>query len=84
MQTKVKIKNSGYIHIEINKQLVKKKRILIKLINFSFKVFNINRTKNREVTKMILLEIKINEYKEQLEATVTNLNELVKYNLKVK
>ena len=61
--------------MRINKQLVKKKRILMKLINFSFKVFNTNKIRNREVTKMVLLEIKVNEYKEQLETTVTNLNE---------
>ena len=53
-----------YIHTEIDEQLVKDKRIQIKLINFSFKVFNIDRTKNREVTKVVSLEIKINKYKE--------------------
>ena len=44
--------NSKYIHIRIDKQLVKEKRIQIKPINFSFKVFNMDRTKNREVAKV--------------------------------
>ena len=43
---------SRCIHIRIDKQLVKEKRIQIKPINFSFKVFNMDRTKNREVTKV--------------------------------
>ena len=49
--------------MEINKQLVKDKRIQMKPINFSFKVFNADRTKNDEVTRVALLEIKINRYK---------------------
>ena len=56
--------DSEYTHMGINKQLVKNKRIQIKLINFSFEVFNIDRTKNREVTKMAPLEIKIDSHKE--------------------
>ena len=44
--------NSRCILIRIDKQLVKEKRIQIKPINFSFKVFNMDRTKNREVTKV--------------------------------
>jgi len=74
---KIKIKvlvDSRCIHIGIDKQLVKNKRIQTRLINFSFEVFNTDRTKNREVTKIASLEIKINRYKEQLEATVIDLN----------
>ena len=85
MQAEVKTKNSknlkvkvlvdsGCIHTGINKQLVKNKRIQTKLINFSFKVFNTNRTKNEEVTKVASLEIEINRYKETLEAAVTDLD----------
>ena len=48
----------------------------MKLINFSFKVFNVDRTKNREVTRVAPLEIKINGYKKQLETTVIDLNEI--------
>ena len=58
----------------IDKQLVKDKRIQMRPINFSFEVFNIDGMKNREVTRVVPLEIKINGYKEQLEATVTDLN----------
>jgi len=64
----------GCIHTGIDKQLVKEKRIQIKPINFSFEVFNVDRMKNKEITKMAPLEIEINRHKEQLEATVTDLN----------
>ena len=56
--------NLGCTHIDINKQLVKNKRIQTKLINFSFKVFNADETKNREVTRVASLEIEINRHKE--------------------
>ena len=68
--------DSRCTHTGINEQLVKDKRIQIKPINFSFKVFNANRTKNSEVIRMVLLEIKINRYKEQLEAIVIDLNRM--------
>jgi len=66
--------NSGYTHIGIDEQLVKDKRIQTKPINFSFKVFNADGTKNREVTKVAPLEIKINRHKEILEAVVMDLD----------
>ena len=85
MQANVKMKNrknlkvkalvdSGCTHVGIDKQLVKDKRIQIKPIKFSFKVFNTDETKNEEVTRVASLEIKINKYKEQLEAAVMDLN----------
>ena len=85
MQADIKMKNgkklkvkalvdSGCTHMGIDKQLVKNKRIQTRLINFSFEVFNADGTKNREITKMVLLKVKINEYKKQLEAVVTDLN----------
>jgi len=85
MQADVKTKNSkkikmkalvdsGCTHTGIDKQLVKDKRIQTRPINFSFKVFNVDGTKNREVTKVAPLEIEINRYIEQLEAVVTDLN----------
>ena len=85
MKAKVKIKNgknlkvkalvdSGYIHIGIDKQLVKDKKIQTKPLNFSFKVFNADRTKNGEVTRVVPLEIEVNGHKKQLEAAVMNLN----------
>jgi len=84
--------DSRCTHTEINKQLVKDKRIQTKPINFSFEVFNTDGTKNREVTRVVPLEIEINGHKEQLEAAVTDLNRtdmflghdwLVKHNIEV-
>ena len=57
-----------------------------------FKVLNADRTKNSEVTRFVLLKVKINRYKEQINAVVMDLNSidiflgynwLVKHNLKV-
>jgi len=61
---KIKIKtlvDFRYTHMEIDKQLVKDKRIQTRLINFSFEVFNTDRTRNGEVTKMTPLEIEITD-----------------------
>jgi len=85
MQANIKTKNgkklkvkvlidSGYTHMRIDKQLVKDKRIQTRLINFSFEVFNIDGTKNGEVTKVASLKVKINRYKKLLEAAVMDLN----------
>ena len=52
----------GCTYTGINEQLVKDKRIQTKLINFSFEVFNANRTKNEEVTKVVSLKIEINRH----------------------
>jgi len=76
---KLKVKtlvNSRCIHTEIDEQLVKDKRIQMKPINFSFEVFNTDRTKNREITKVASLEIEINRHKEKLEAVVMDLDEM--------
>ena len=43
-------------------------------MNRSFKVFNANGTKNREVTQFVLLEVEINRHKEQINIVVTDLN----------
>ena len=64
---KLKLKalvNSGCTDTEIDEQLVKDRRIQTKPINFSFEVFNADRTKNGEVTKVASLEIEINGHKE--------------------
>ena len=85
MQANMKTKNgknlkvkalvdSSYTHTGIDKQLVKDKRIQTKPTNFSFEVFNADRKKNGEVTKVAPLKIEINGHKEQLEAAVTDLN----------
>ena len=74
---KLKVKalvNSRYTHMGIDEQLVKKKRIHIKSLNFLFKVFNADGMKNREVTKVTPLEIEINRHKETLKAVVIDLN----------
>ena len=65
-----------YTHIEIDKQLVKNKRIQTKPLNFSFKVFNTDGIKNEEVTRVASLEIEVNSYKEQLEVAVIDLNRM--------
>ena len=56
--------DSRCTHTGIDKQLVKEKRIQIKPINFSFEVFNADKMKNREVTRVAPLEIEINGHKE--------------------
>jgi len=63
--------DSSCTHTGINKQLVK---IQTKPINFSFKVFNTDGTKNREITKVMPLEIEVNSHKKQLKAAVMDLN----------
>ena len=92
---KIKIKalvDSRCTHIGIDEQLVKDKRIQTRPINFSFEVFNADRTKNGEVTKVAPLEVEINRHKEQLKVAVMDLNStdiflghnwLVKHNLEV-
>jgi len=84
--------DSGCTHTGIDEQLVKDKRIQMKPINFSFKVFNADGTKNGEVIKVAPLEIEINGYKEKLEVVVIDLDRmdiflghdwLVKHNLEV-
>jgi len=76
---KLKVKalvDSGCTHTGIDEQLVKDKRIQTKAIDFSFEVFNADRTKNGEVTKVAPLEIEINGHKETLEAVVTDLDRM--------
>ena len=58
----------------IDKQLVKDKRIQTRPINFSFRVYNTDGTKNRNITKVAPLKIKINGYKEYIEVAVIDLN----------
>ena len=66
--------DSGCTYTGIDEQLVKDKRIQTRPINFLFKVFNTDGTKNRKVTKVAFLEVKITRHKKQLEAAVTDLN----------
>ena len=60
--------------MEIDEQLVKEEQIKTKLADIAFKVFNADRTKNREITQFVPLEVEINRHKEQIDAAVTNLN----------
>ena len=50
LQLKILV-DSGYIHMEIDKQLVKKEQIKTKPIDRSFKIFTADGNKNREVTR---------------------------------
>ena len=57
-----------------------------------FKVFNVNSIKNKKIIQYILLEVKINGHKKQINIVVTDLNStdifleydwLIKYNTEV-
>ena len=85
VQAKVKTRNGKNLKVKalvdsrctytgIDEQLVKEKRIQTKKIDFSFEVFNADGMKNREVTKVVPLEVEINGHKETLEAAVTDLD----------
>ena len=50
--------DSEYTHTGIDKQLVKKERIQTKPIDRLFEIFNIDTTKNEEVTWYMPLEVK--------------------------
>ena len=61
-------------------------------INFSFEVFNADRTKNKEVMRFVLLKLEINKHIEKINIVVIDLNSmdifleydwLIKYNLEV-
>ena len=61
-------------------------------MNRLFKVFNVDRTKNGEVTQYALLEVEINGYTKQINVVVMNLNSiniflgynwLIKHNLEL-
>ena len=85
MQTNIKTKNrkelrlqtlvdSGCTHTRIDKQLVKEEKIKMEPMDRSFEVFNVDGTKNGEVTRFALLEVGINGHKKQINAAVTDLN----------
>ena len=74
-----------YIYTRIDKQLVKKKRIKTKFIERPFEVFNTDGIKNREVTRLLKLEI--NEHTEKIDIMVIDLNGIdifLEYNWLVK
>jgi len=79
-------------YTRINKELVKEEKIRTKQMDRLFKVFNVDETKNEEVTRFKPLEVEINEHKKHIDTTVIDLNNteiffgydwLVKHNLEV-
>ena len=73
-----------HIHTGINKQLVKEKYIKMELLSRSFKVINVDGTKNVQVIQFTLLKLKINIYMEKIDAIVTDINSIdifLKYKL---
>ena len=66
--------DSRCTHTGIDEQLVKDKRIQTRPINFLFGVYNVDRTKNGNITRIAPLEIEINRYKKYIEAAVMDLN----------
>jgi len=48
----------------------------MEFMNRSFKVFNADKTKNGDVTQYMLIKVKINRHKKQINAVVTDLNSI--------
>ena len=65
LQLKI-LDDSRCIHTGINKQLVKEEQIKMEPLSRSFKVFNIDGTKNIQVTQFVSLELEINGCMEKL------------------
>ena len=55
---------------------MKKQRIKTEPIDKSFKVFNVDRTKNGEVTRFTLLKLEINRHIKKINVVVINLNSM--------
>ena len=55
---------------------MKEKKIRTEPMDRLFKVFNADRTKNREVARFVPLKVKINKHKKQIDAAVMNLNSI--------
>jgi len=55
---------------------VKKQRIKTEPIDKSFKVFNVDRTKNGEVTRFTLLKLEINRHIKKINVVVIDLNSM--------
>ena len=73
LQLKVLV-DSGCTHTKIDKQLVKKEKIKTEPMDRLFEVFNVDKTKNKEVTQFVLLELEINRYIEQIDTVVMDVN----------
>jgi len=72
--------DSGCTHTRINKQLIKEKKIKTKPMDRLFEVFNIDTTKNREVTWFALLEVEINKHKEHIDTGLNGIAMFLEYN----
>jgi len=55
---------------------VKEECIKTEPIDKLFKVFNADETKNRKVTRFVLLELEINKYIERINVAVMDLNRM--------
>ncbi|KXN83970.1 hypothetical protein AN958_00614 [Leucoagaricus sp. SymC.cos] len=68
--------NSGYTHTCISEDEVKKLGIPIKLVNKSFKVFNVDRTPSghKLITHYADITLDTHGHKEQIEVVVTTLD----------
>ena len=55
---------------------MKKQRIKTEPIDKSFKVFNVDRTKNGEVTRFTLLKLEINRHIKKINVVVIDLNSM--------
>jgi len=60
--------------MRIDKQLVKNKKIQTIPINFLFGIYNADETKNGNIMKVALLEVKINKHKEHIKVAIIDLN----------
>jgi len=66
---------------------VKEEQIKMELMDRLFKVFNADKTNNKEVTRFVPLELDINKHMENINIAVTDLNSmnmLLKYDWLVK
>ena len=64
--------DSECTHTGIDKKLVKEEKIKMEPMDISFEVFNVDETKNGEVTRYVPLEIKVNGHMEKINIMVTN------------
>ena len=48
----------------------------MKLVDFSFEVFNVNSIKNGEVTRIVPLKVENNGHKENIDIVVMDLNRM--------
>ena len=69
--------NLEYTYTRINKQLVKEERTKTELMNRSFEVSNLDRTKNIEVIRFVLLKVEINKHIEKINVAAIDSNSML-------